>query len=196
MGQSAKRACSCDRIPRIFTAMRCPIPGKPRKGCQGSSAVEQGTHKPLVGSSILPPGTTTPSRPPPCLPCVVSPWDVCACGSHGLGCGRRDKSSLARGKRPCRVAPGFHSVSPLRASVAQLDRASDYGSEGSRFNSWRMRQLLPQALLDASPSPSPQRVVSRPRDKSARSKGIADAGRAKTIGLAARVAGRKPDGEA
>jgi hypothetical protein len=24
--------------------------------CQGSSAVEQGTHKPLVGSSILPPG--------------------------------------------------------------------------------------------------------------------------------------------
>src|SRR5439155_22659140 len=29
---------------------------------------------------------------------------------------------------------------PLGASVAQLDRASDYGSEGSRFNSWRMRQ--------------------------------------------------------
>ena len=28
------------------------------------------------------------------------------------------------------------------ASVAQLDRASDYGSEGSRFNSWRMRQVL------------------------------------------------------
>ena len=26
--------------------------------CQGSSAVEQGTHKPLVGSSILPPGTS------------------------------------------------------------------------------------------------------------------------------------------
>lgn len=25
--------------------------------CQGSSEVEQGTHKPLVGSSILPPGT-------------------------------------------------------------------------------------------------------------------------------------------
>jgi hypothetical protein len=25
---------------------------------QGSSAVEQGTHKPLVGSSILPPGNT------------------------------------------------------------------------------------------------------------------------------------------
>src|SRR5215212_6474863 len=25
--------------------------------CQGSSAVEQGTHKPLVGSSILPSGT-------------------------------------------------------------------------------------------------------------------------------------------
>jgi hypothetical protein len=25
--------------------------------CQGSSAVEQGTHKPLVGSSILPPGS-------------------------------------------------------------------------------------------------------------------------------------------
>jgi hypothetical protein len=27
--------------------------------CQGSSEVEQGTHKPLVGSSILPPGTNT-----------------------------------------------------------------------------------------------------------------------------------------
>src|SRR5439155_5648503 len=27
------------------------------------------------------------------------------------------------------------------ASVAQLDRASDYGSEGSRFNSWRMRHF-------------------------------------------------------
>jgi hypothetical protein len=26
--------------------------------CQGSSVVEQGTHKPLVGSSTLPPGTT------------------------------------------------------------------------------------------------------------------------------------------
>jgi hypothetical protein len=29
--------------------------GFPR--CQGSSVVEQGTHKPLVGSSTLPPGT-------------------------------------------------------------------------------------------------------------------------------------------
>jgi hypothetical protein len=27
--------------------------------CQGSSVVEQGTHKPLVGSSILPPGTSS-----------------------------------------------------------------------------------------------------------------------------------------
>ena len=26
--------------------------------CQGSSVVEQGTHKPLVGSSTLPPGTS------------------------------------------------------------------------------------------------------------------------------------------
>ena len=153
MAQSAKRACSCDGIPRILAPLRRPIPGQPRKGCQGSSAVEQGTHKPLVGSSILPPGTITPSRPLPCLPCVISSWDVRACGSLGLGCGTRDKSSLSRVKRPCRVAPGFHSVSPLRASVAQLDRASDYGSEGSRFNSWRMRQLPSQALLDAPPLP-------------------------------------------
>ena len=29
---------------------------------QGSSAVEQGTHKPLVGSSTLPPGTLEPLR--------------------------------------------------------------------------------------------------------------------------------------
>ena len=31
--------------------------------CQGSSAVEQGTHKPLVGSSILPSGTNLPPSP-------------------------------------------------------------------------------------------------------------------------------------
>src|SRR5690348_7345584 len=30
-------------------------------------------------------------------------------------------------------------LGPLRAPVAQLDRASDYGSEGSRFNSLRVR---------------------------------------------------------
>ncbi len=42
-----------------------PLAGSPariyqsgRFSCQGSSAVEQGTHKPLVGSSILPSGTT------------------------------------------------------------------------------------------------------------------------------------------
>jgi hypothetical protein len=28
------------------------------------------------------------------------------------------------------------------ARIAQLDRASDYGSEGSRFNSWCVHQLL------------------------------------------------------
>ncbi len=31
---------------------------RPQTICQGSSGVEQGTHKPLVGSSTLPPGTT------------------------------------------------------------------------------------------------------------------------------------------
>ncbi len=31
-------------------------------------------------------------------------------------------------------------VFPFAAPLAQLDRASDYGSEGSRFNSWRVRQ--------------------------------------------------------
>src|SRR5438034_7239837 len=35
-----------------------------------------------------------------------------------------------------------------RASVAQLDRASDYGSEGSRFNSWRMRQCYNVRHID------------------------------------------------
>jgi hypothetical protein len=34
--------------------------GFPR--CQGSSVVEQGTHKPLVGSSTLPPGTLESPR--------------------------------------------------------------------------------------------------------------------------------------
>ena len=32
--------------------------------------------------------------------------------------------------------------SPLRASVAQLDRASDFGSEGCRFKSCRMHHFL------------------------------------------------------
>ncbi len=52
------------------------------------------------------------------------------------------------------------NVRPLSASVAQLDRASDYGSEGSWFNSMRMHQLLPRRLLrfcgslsDKIPSP-------------------------------------------
>ena len=34
--------------------------------------------------------------------------------------------------------PGF-----IEASVAQLDRASDFGSEGCRFKSYRTRQLIP-----------------------------------------------------
>ena len=33
-----------------------------RLSCQGSSVVEQGTHKPLVGSSTLPPGTNFTPR--------------------------------------------------------------------------------------------------------------------------------------
>src|SRR5206468_10690622 len=48
-----------------------------------------------------------------------------------------------------RGAIAVHRFRSLGASVAQLDRASDYGSEGSRFNSWRMRQQnkgLPSAL--------------------------------------------------
>ncbi len=34
------------------------------------------------------------------------------------------------------------------ASVAQLDRASDYGSEGCRFNSCRMRQCYTVRDID------------------------------------------------
>ena len=46
-------------------ARRLPGVDSPKLGiqfvarCQGSSAVEQGTHKPLVGSSILPSGTSS-----------------------------------------------------------------------------------------------------------------------------------------
>ena len=50
---------------------------QPRKGsgrydgrfqlCQGSSVVEQGTHKPLVGSSTLPPGTILFGRVAKCV---------------------------------------------------------------------------------------------------------------------------------
>lgn len=46
-------------------ALRRPGVDSPKLGIQfvarrqGSSAVEQGTHKPLVGSSILPSGTFT-----------------------------------------------------------------------------------------------------------------------------------------
>jgi predicted GIY-YIG superfamily endonuclease len=40
-----------------LVGVRLFIYDRDKNWCQGSSAVEQGTHKPLVGSSILPPGS-------------------------------------------------------------------------------------------------------------------------------------------
>ena len=43
--------CMCARVDTGSVEIKFP------PFCQGSSVVEQGTHKPLVGSSNLPPGT-------------------------------------------------------------------------------------------------------------------------------------------
>ena len=45
------------RMTKTIYIFRCRRYLLPRLACQGSSVVEQGTHKPLVGSSTLPPGT-------------------------------------------------------------------------------------------------------------------------------------------
>src|SRR6266446_10428434 len=47
---------------------------------------------------------------------------------------------FAPGKNPCARNLGFVRFHALRAPIAQLDRASDYGSEGYRFNSYWVRQ--------------------------------------------------------
>src|SRR5205807_8705696 len=46
------------------------------------------------------------------------------------GCSVRDTPN-----NPLRAGEAVYTFRPLGASVAQLDRASDYGSEGFRFNS-------------------------------------------------------------
>ena len=50
----------CTRVSRLATLAAFAALWTPAFGRQGSSEVEQGTHKPLVGSSILPPGTPRP----------------------------------------------------------------------------------------------------------------------------------------
>ena len=47
----------CTRVSRLATLAAFAPKCTPAFSRQGSSEVEQGTHKPLVGSSILPPGT-------------------------------------------------------------------------------------------------------------------------------------------
>src|SRR6266550_2457474 len=50
----------------------------------------------------------------------------------------------------CDEKDSAHIFVTLGAPIAQLDRASDYGSEGYRFNSYWVRQLQPsehQAFL-------------------------------------------------
>src|SRR6266568_6087234 len=70
----------------------------------------------------------------------------CAGPCAGPALGRRNVGTVdenfALGKNPCAHRPGFVRFHVLGAPIAQLDRASDYGSEGYRFNSYWVRQLL------------------------------------------------------
>src|SRR6185369_17410936 len=52
----------------------------------------------------------------------------------------RTESSCGRSKFMRRKRCRWHRLSTT-APIAQLDRASDYGSEGSRFNSWWVHHL-------------------------------------------------------
>src|SRR6266436_1845938 len=47
---------------------------------------------------------------------------------------------FAPGKNPCARNLGFVGFHALGAPIAQLDRASDYGSEGCKFNSYWVHQ--------------------------------------------------------
>src|SRR2546430_4677792 len=58
----------------------------------------------------------------------------------------RGCSVLDTPNNPLRGGVAVYTFRPLGASVAQLDRASDYGSDGSRFNSWRMRHTKSRNL--------------------------------------------------
>ena len=66
--------------------------------------------------------------------------------------GARRNLSCAPGESARQIAlaqaSGDLYIDKPGASVAQLDRASDYGSEGSRFNSWRMRQCYSVRDID------------------------------------------------
>ena len=54
--------------------------------------------------------------------------------------------------------PGLSEATFPHAPVAQLDRASDYGSEGYRFKSCRAHHLLPGLHLRHTVPPSPCRL--------------------------------------
>src|SRR6266851_3202372 len=68
----------------------------------------------------------------------------CAWARSDPGFRRRNRATreenFAPGKNPCAHRPGFVRFDALGAPIAQLDRASDYGSEGYRFNSYWVRQ--------------------------------------------------------
>src|SRR6516225_6888360 len=77
-------------------------------------------------------------------------WRASSDFSAGTGFAAAASFVLPRIRRPpaaC-LLPGLSLASALlRAPVAQLDRASDYGSEGLGFESLRARQFFPMARL-------------------------------------------------
>src|SRR5260370_33615117 len=68
----------------------------------------------------------------------------CAWARSDPGLRRRNRATVdenfAPGKNPCGRRPGFVPFGALAAPIAQLDRASDYGSEGCKFNSYWVHQ--------------------------------------------------------
>src|SRR5713226_5665649 len=69
----------------------------------------------------------------------------CAWARPDPGFRRRNRATVDEnfepGKNPCAQPPGFVHCDTLGAPIAQLDRASDYGSEGCRFNSYWVRHF-------------------------------------------------------
>ncbi len=131
----AQRSAGVSR-GRLTPPPPSPNPKSIRR-CRRHPQIPNSPSHPLLRPSGVVCGRTWTSRQRPCRRNLGS-----ADSRDGGVEGRCIRSS----EISCR--PGGPSLrSALRcASVAQLDRAADYGSAGSRFNSWRMHHFPPFGL--------------------------------------------------
>ena len=96
----------CTRVSRLATLAAVAAMCAPSFIRQGSSEVEQGTHKPLVGSSILPPGTISACSPHRRR--SVRPKRLQKTALRSLGSGRALPGSVD--PEHSRAAAGFSSL--------------------------------------------------------------------------------------